>query len=108
MLMVKSLKPSLISEGNSSCDKAGFWPLVDGGVSGSSFEARPGLQAASAKSNCGAYDVFVCFTFDRLSCDLEHSARILKILQFHNVEFWTGPGGRRCVIDRARAALHRH
>ncbi|WP_425639023.1 recombinase family protein [Agrobacterium radiobacter] len=33
--------------------------FVDAGVSGSSFETRPGLQAALAKSNIGAYDVFL-------------------------------------------------
>ncbi|TWF47618.1 DNA invertase Pin-like site-specific DNA recombinase [Neorhizobium alkalisoli] len=67
--------------------------FVDAGVSGSSFETRPGLQAALAKSNAGAYDVFLCLTLDRLSRDLEHSARILKILQFHDVELWTVHGG---------------
>ncbi|MCZ7450994.1 recombinase family protein [Agrobacterium rhizogenes] len=66
--------------------------FVDAGISGSSFETRPGLQAALAKSNIGAYDVFLCLTLDRLSRDLEHSARILKILQFHDVELWTVHG----------------
>lgn len=59
--------------------------FVDAGISGSSFETRPGLQAALTRSNAGAYDVFLCLTLDRLSRDLEHSARILKILQFHDV-----------------------
>ncbi|MBB3302788.1 MULTISPECIES: recombinase family protein [unclassified Rhizobium] len=40
--------------------------FVDAGVSGSSFEARPGLQAALAGANIGAYDVFLCLTLDRL------------------------------------------
>ena len=40
-------------------------------------------------ANTGAYNVFLCLTLDRLSRDLEHSARILKILQFHDVELWT-------------------
>ena len=66
--------------------------FVDAGVSGSSFETRPGLQAALARSSTGAYDVFLCLTLDRLSRDLEHSARILKILQFHDVELWTVHG----------------
>jgi DNA invertase Pin-like site-specific DNA recombinase len=66
--------------------------FVDAGVSGSSFETRPGLQAALAKSNIGAYDAFLCLTLDRLSRDLEHSAGILKILQFHDVELWTVHG----------------
>lgn len=66
--------------------------FVDAGISGSSFETRLGLQAALARSNAGAYDVFLCLTLDRLSRDLEHSARILKILQFHDVELWTVHG----------------
>ncbi len=66
--------------------------FVDAGVSGSSFETRPGLRAALARSNMGAYDIFLCLTLDRLSRDLEHSARILKILQFHDVELWTVHG----------------
>lgn len=66
--------------------------FVDAGISGSSFETRPGIQAALARSNAGAYDVFLCLTLDRLSRDLEHSARILKILQFHDVELWTVHG----------------
>jgi DNA invertase Pin-like site-specific DNA recombinase len=66
--------------------------FFDAGVSGSSFETRPGLQAALAGANTGAYNVFLCLTLDRLSRDLEHSARILKILQFHDVELWTVHG----------------
>jgi len=62
--------------------------FVDACGSGSSFDTRPGLQAALARSNIGAYDVFLCLTLDRPSRDLEHSARILKILQFHDVEMW--------------------
>lgn len=82
--------------------------FVDAGVSGSSFEARPGLQAALSRSNMGAYDGFLCLTLDRLSRDHEHSARILKILQFHDVEPWTVHGaaavssmelGRRAVLS---------
>lgn len=66
--------------------------FVDAGVSGSSFETRPGLQSALAGSNSGAYDIFLCLTLDRLSRDLEHSARVLKLLQFHDVELWTVHG----------------
>jgi DNA invertase Pin-like site-specific DNA recombinase len=66
--------------------------FVDAGVSGSLFETRPGLQAALAGSNNRAYDIFLCLTLDRLSRDLEHSARVLKILQFHDVELWTVHG----------------
>lgn len=36
----------------------------------------------------GAYSVFLCLTLDRLSRDVEHSAQILKILQFHDVDLW--------------------
>jgi hypothetical protein len=70
--------------------------FVDAGVSGSSFETRPGLQAALAKSNGGAHAVFLHLTFDRLSRDLEHSARILKILQFHDFDLWTVHVPPRC------------
>ncbi|MDS7594186.1 hypothetical protein [Agrobacterium tumefaciens] len=34
--------------------------FVDAGVSGSSFETRPRLQATLAKSNIGASDVILC------------------------------------------------
>ncbi|WP_323131726.1 recombinase family protein [Agrobacterium tumefaciens] len=62
--------------------------FVDAYVSGSSFETRPGLQAALAVAKTGAYSVFLCLTLDRLSRDVEHSAQILKILQFHDVDLW--------------------
>lgn len=66
--------------------------FVDAGVSGSAFETRNGLQSALARSNSGAYDIFLCLALDRLSRDLEHSARVLKLLQFHDVELWTVHG----------------
>ncbi len=62
--------------------------FVDAYVSGSSFETRSGLQAALAVAKTGAYSVFLCLTLDRLSRDVEHSAQILKILQFHDVDLW--------------------
>lgn len=65
---------------------------VDAGVSGASFETRRGLQAALAGANGGQYDVFLCLTLDRLSRDVEHSARILKLLHFNEVELWTVHG----------------
>ncbi|MEF3133409.1 recombinase family protein [Rhizobium sp. 268] len=66
--------------------------FVDAGVSGASFETRPGLQAALTGAREGAYDVLLCLTLDRLSRDLEHSAKVLKLLQFHEIELWTVHG----------------
>lgn len=66
---------------------------VDAGVSGASFETRPGLQAALKGAREGGYDVLLCLTLDRLSRDLEHSAKVLKLLQFHDIELWTVHGG---------------
>lgn len=66
---------------------------VDAGVSGANFDTRPGLQAALSCARGGVCQVFLCLTLDRLSRDLEHSAKILKTLQFHEVELWTVHGG---------------
>lgn len=81
--------------GNSFIAQRG-WELcgsyVDAGISGASFDTRPGLQAALTGARQGAYDVLLCLTLDRLSRDLEHSARVLKLLQFHEVELWTVHG----------------
>ena len=63
-----------------------------GGVSGASFETRPGLQAALKGAREGAFDVLLCLTLDRLSRDLEHSAKVLKLLHFHEIELWTVHG----------------
>ncbi|CAK7256993.1 MULTISPECIES: recombinase family protein [unclassified Shinella] len=67
--------------------------FVDAGISGANYETRPGLQGALFAAQQHACDVFLCLTLDRLSRDLEHSARILKLLQFHDVELWTVQGG---------------
>jgi DNA invertase Pin-like site-specific DNA recombinase len=66
---------------------------VDAGVSGASFETRPGLQAVLREAQTGAFEVLLCLTLDRLSRDLEHSAKVLKLLQFHEIELWTVHGG---------------
>ncbi|WP_105405482.1 recombinase family protein [Neorhizobium sp. T7_12] len=66
--------------------------FVDAGVSGASFETRPGLQAALKGARQGAFDVLLCLTLDRLSRDLEHSAKVLKLLHFHEIELWTVHG----------------
>lgn len=81
--------------GNSFIVQRG-WELcdtyVDAGISGTNFDTRPGLQAALMGARKGAYDVLLCLTLDRLSRDLEHSAKIMKLLQFHEVELWTVHG----------------
>jgi len=66
--------------------------FVDAGVSGASFETRPGLQAALRRAREGAFDALLCLTLDRLSRDLEHSAKVLKLLHFHEIELWTVHG----------------
>lgn len=67
--------------------------FIDAGISGASYETRPGLQSALSGAQQGAYDIFLCLTLDRLSRDLEHSARILKLLHFHDIALWTVHGG---------------
>jgi len=67
--------------------------FIDAGISGASYETRPGLQSALSGARRGAYDILLCLTLDRLSRDLEHSARILKLLQFHDIALWTVHGG---------------
>lgn len=66
---------------------------VDAGISGASFDTRPGLQASLVGARQREYDVLLCLSLDRLSRDLEHSARIQKILDFHDVALWTVHGG---------------
>lgn len=67
--------------------------FVDAGISGANYETRPGIQNALIAVQQGRCDVFLCLTLDRLSRDLEHSAKILKLLHFHDVELWTVQGG---------------
>lgn len=67
--------------------------FIDAGISGANYETRSGLQAALFVAQQRTCDVFLCLTLDRLSRDLEHSAKILKLLQFHDVELWTVQGG---------------
>lgn len=69
-----------------------YQTFVDAGVSGASFDTRPGLQAALKGAREGAFDVLLCLTLDRLSRDLEHSAKVLKLLHFHEIELWTVHG----------------
>ena len=66
--------------------------FVDAGVSGASFETRPGLQAALTGAREGTYEVLLCLTLDRLSRDLEHSGKVLKLLHFNEIELWTVHG----------------
>lgn len=63
--------------------------FVDAGISGANYETRPGIQNALIAVQQGRCDVFLCLTLDRLSRDLEHSAKILKLLHFYDVELWT-------------------
>ncbi|WP_318030579.1 recombinase family protein [Rhizobium ruizarguesonis] len=51
------------------------------------------FRAALTGAREGAYDVLLCLTLDRPSRDLEHSAKVLKLLQFHDIELWTVHGG---------------
>jgi len=59
---------------------------VDAGISGARFETRPGLQAALKGAREAAYDILLCLTLDRLARDLEHSAKVLNLLQFRDIE----------------------
>jgi DNA invertase Pin-like site-specific DNA recombinase/flagellar biosynthesis chaperone FliJ len=69
------------------------WNLVatysDSAVSGMSFMLRPGIQRLLAHVKRERIDVVLCVTVDRLSRDVEHSARILKDLNYQNTEIWT-------------------
>ena len=61
----------------------------DSAVSGMSFLSRPGIQRLLAHVKREHIDVVLCVTVDRLSRDVEHSAKILKDLNYHNTEIWT-------------------
>lgn len=65
--------------------------------------SRLGLQSALKGARQGAYDVFLCLTLDRLSRDLEHSAKVLKLLQFNEIELWTVHGG--CAVSSMELGL---
>lgn len=67
--------------------------FVDAGISGANYETRLGIQNALIAVQQRGCDVFLCLTLDRLSRDLEHSAKILKLLHFHDTELWTVQGG---------------
>ncbi|MDH0116910.1 recombinase family protein, partial [Rhizobium pusense] len=69
------------------------WNVVatysDSAVSGMSFLSRPGIQRLLAHVKREHIDVVLCVTVDRLSRDVEHSAKILKDLNYQNTEIWT-------------------
>ncbi len=75
------------------------WELVstyeDRAISGTSYKLRPGIQALLRRVAQGDIDVVLCITVDRLSRDTEHSAAILKKLNFHSVELWTAHANAR-------------
>ena len=50
----------------------------DGGLSGSQMDNRPALQELLAKADC--LDVVYCWKLDRLSRNVEHTARIMRKL----------------------------
>ncbi|MCW0001348.1 recombinase family protein [Pararhizobium sp. YC-54] len=73
------------------------WKLVetycDAAISGTSYQLRPGIQKLIAHVKRERIDVVLCVTVDRLSRDVEHSAKILKELRYRDVELWTVHAG---------------
>jgi DNA invertase Pin-like site-specific DNA recombinase len=73
------------------------WKLVevysDAAISGTSYQLRPGIQSLIAHVKRQPVDVVLCVTVDRLSRDIEHSAKILKELRYRDVELWTVHAG---------------
>ncbi|RFZ86304.1 recombinase family protein [Shinella sp. WSJ-2] len=73
------------------------WKLVatysDAAVSGTSYQLRPGIQSLMAHVKRERIDVVLCVTVDRLSRDIEHSAKILKELRYRDADIWTVHAG---------------
>ncbi len=73
------------------------WKLVatysDAAISGTSYQLRPGIQSLMAHVKRERIDVVLCVTVDRLSRDIEHSAKILKELRYRDADIWTVHAG---------------
>ncbi|MCV9961945.1 recombinase family protein [Pararhizobium sp. BT-229] len=73
------------------------WKLVeiysDAAISGTSYQLRPGIQSLMAHVKRERIDVVLCVTVDRLSRDIEHSAKILKDLRYRDADIWTVHAG---------------
>ena len=73
------------------------WKLVatysDAAISGTSYQLRPGIQSLMAHVKRERIDVLLCVTVDRLSRDIEHSAKILKELRYRDADIWTVHAG---------------
>ena len=77
--------------------KARGWKLAatysDAAISGTSYLLRPGIQSLMAHVKRERIDIVLCVTVDRLSRDIEHSAKILKELRYRDVDIWTVHAG---------------
>jgi DNA invertase Pin-like site-specific DNA recombinase len=73
------------------------WKLVgtysDAAISGTSYLGRPGIQKLIAHVKREKIDIVLCVTVDRLSRDVEHSAKILKELRYRETALWTVHAG---------------
>nr|CAD6595430.1 recombinase family protein [Rhizobium sp. Khangiran2] len=73
------------------------WNLIDifedRAISGTSYKLRRGIQALLRRVAQGDIDIVLCVTVDRLSRDMEHSARILKELRYRDADIWTVHAG---------------
>ena len=73
------------------------WKLAatysDAAISGTSYLLRPGIQSLMAHVKRERIDVVLCVTVDRLSRDIEHSAKILKELRYRDADIWTVHAG---------------
>ncbi|KVK42395.1 hypothetical protein L901_26810, partial [Agrobacterium sp. D14] len=73
------------------------WKLVeiysDAAISGTSYQLRAGIQSLMAHVKRERIDVVLCITVDRLSRDIEHSAKILKQLRYCDADIWTVHAG---------------
>jgi DNA invertase Pin-like site-specific DNA recombinase len=73
------------------------WTLAatysDAAISGTTFNSRPGIQSLMAHVKRERIDVVLCVTVDRLSRDMEHSAKILKELRYRDADIWTVHAG---------------
>lgn len=73
------------------------WSLIDifedRAISGTSYKLRRGIQALLRRVAQGDIDIVLCVTVDRLSRDIEHSAKILKELRYRDADIWTVHAG---------------
>jgi DNA invertase Pin-like site-specific DNA recombinase len=92
-----------VAECRRYCERMGYVVervLEDAEITGF-IDQRPGYQELLRGVETGALDVIVGENIDRVVRDSEHSARLGKLLEFHDIEFWTIQEGKVGLLQLA-------